>query len=382
MATIQGRPLGIRDETFDVQLPSLQDVQADVLASLNLAPQLSIPVIAGFAIHRFKLDPIISEIKLLLYHLPSQISAYSWPADNEATQNAIRRRLEDWRREISSLLNVFTQDVIDEDHQLDIRRYELTAQSQFFAAMILLYQPSQMISHPGEEALLICYQCAASRINIYNRLYNADGLFQSWRNVQGVFSSGATMIYCLWTSSFVQKSVPLSRAMTDLRTCTNLLSVGGEWWPSVKRGKETFGRAMDALLKKLDQSRALSRTKNNVRNHDERLAQDVPQQSDKESAKYESLTPVTSTYSRDIDIFWGFSPALPSGSNDPSHNDASINYETTDWAALNKFRDQSLQFSQQDFDSAVSEVNTDNLDNTVEAFITEFLQNDTAWNPF
>ncbi|KAM0479019.1 hypothetical protein ACHAPX_004998 [Trichoderma viride] len=384
VATIQGRPLGIRDETFDVQLPSLQDVQTDTatLVSWSLAPELSIPAIAAFAIHRFRLDPIISEIKLLFYHLPSQISAYSWPADHQATQNAIRQRLQDWRREISSLLNMVPQDMVDEDHQLHMHRYDLTAQSQFFAAMILLYQPSQMIPHPGEEALLICYQCAASRINIYNSLYNADGLFQSWRNVQGVFSSGATMIYCLWTSNSVQNSVPLSRAMTDLRTCTNLLSVGGEWWPSVKRGKETFGRAMDALLKKLDQSKTSSQTHTNNRSPNRRFVRNVPQQSDKTSADYESLTPATSTHSRDVDNLWGLNPALISGFNDPSHDDASTSYETTDWTASDNYGDQSLQFNQQDFDSAVSEVNTENLDNTVEAFITEFLQNDTAWNPF
>ncbi|EHK44761.1 hypothetical protein TRIATDRAFT_181798, partial [Trichoderma atroviride IMI 206040] len=332
VATIQGRPLGIRDETFDVQLPSLQDVQADAaaLTSSSQAPELSIPPIVAFAIHRFRLDPIISEIKLLFYHLPSQISAYSWPADHQATQTVIRQRLQEWR----------------------------------------------------EEALLICYQCAVSRINIYNSLYNADGLFQSWRGVQGVFSSGATMIYCLWTSSSVQKSVPLSKAMTDLRTCTNLLSVGGEWWPSVKRGKETFGRAMDALLKKLDESRAPSRTKSKVRSHDERLVRNAPEQSDGESANYESLTPATSTQSKDVDSFWGISPALPSGFNDFSQNDASTNYGTTDWTALDKYSDLSLQFNQQDVDSAVSEVNTENLDSTVEAFISEFLRNDTAWNPF
>lgn len=384
MATIQGRPLGIRDETFDVQLPSLQDVQADAatLASSSLAPELSIPAIVAFAIHRFKLDPIISEIKLLFYHLPSQISAYSWPADHQTTQNAIRQRLQNWRRDISSMSNVLPQDVSDEDHQLDMRRYELTVQSQFFAAMILLYQPSQMIPHPSEEALLICYQCAASRINIYNSLYNAEGLFQSWRSVQGVFSSGATMIYCLWTSSSVQRSVPLSSAMTDLRTCTNLLSVGGEWWPSVKRGKETFGRAMDALLKKLDQSRTPLPTHNTTRNPNERLVRNIPQLSNRESTNCESFTLATSTQSGDTDFLGELNPALPSGFSDPSQNNASINYGTTDWNALDKYGDQSLQFNSQDFDSAVSEINLENLDSAVEAFITEFLQNDTAWNPF
>jgi hypothetical protein len=49
---------------------------------------------------------------------------------------------------------------------------------------------------------------------------------------------------------------------------------------------------------------------------------------------------------------------------------------------LDKYGDQSLHFNPRDFDSTVSEINPENLDSTVEAFITEFLQNDTAWNPF
>jgi hypothetical protein len=384
VATIQGRPLGIRDETFDVQLPSLQDIQIDAasLTSSKLAPELSIRAIVAFAIHRFKLDPIISEIKLLFYHLPSQISAYSWPTNHQETQNAIQQRLENWRREISSLSEVLPQNTHDEDNLLDTRRYELIAQSQFFAAMVLLYQPSQMIPHPGEEALLMCYKCAASRISIYNSLYNADGLVQSWRNVQGVFSSGATMIYCLWTSRFVQRSVSASKAMTDLRTCTNLLSVGGEWWPSVKRGKETFGRAMDALLKKLDQSRVSSRMQHNARDFDEQPARKDIWQPGKESTDSELSTFATNADSRDMDGFRELNSAPPLAFDSSPCNDASTNHVTTDWAVLDKYDDQLLQFDQQDFDSTISGFNPENLNTTVEAFITEFLQNDTAWNPF
>lgn len=189
------------------------------------------------------------------------------------------------------------------------------------------------------------------------------------------------MIYCLWTSSSVQRSVPLSRAMTDLRTCTNLLSVGGEWWPSVKRGKETFGRAMDALLKKLGQSRTSSQMQSNARNPNERLVRNVPQ-SDREPANCESFTLATNTYSEDRDLLRELSPALPSGFNNSSRNNTSTNYGAADWTVLDKSDDESLQFNQQDFDSTVSEINSENLDSTVEDFITEFLQNDTAWNPF
>jgi hypothetical protein len=376
--------LGIRDETFDIQLPSLQDVRADVadIETLSIAPELSIPAIVGFSIHRFKLDPIISEIKLLFYHLPSQISAYSWPADHQETQQAIRQKLETWRADIKSMSGELSQVPHEEEHELDMRRYELKVQSQFFSAMILLYQPSQMIPNPREEALLICYQCAASRINIYNSLYSADGLFQSWRSVQGVFSSGATMIYCLWTSASVQKSIPLSSAITDLRTCTNLLSIGGEWWPSVKRGKETFGRAMDALLQKLDQSRTSTRMQRNTRTRNNQSASNMEHQIEDPGLHAGPMAPGRSNELGDAGGLGEINAELCPTYNVPSHVDPAIDYSTEDWTNLGNFGDQSLQFSSHNFDGTMFGMHLDNPDNTVEAFITEYLQNDTAWNPF
>lgn len=382
MATIQGRPLGIRDETFDVQLPSLQDVQADAarLGSSDLVSGLFIPAIMSFSIHRFKLDPIISEIKLLFYHLPGEVSFYSWPTDPHATQNAIRQRLENWRRELDSVACALRHDTADQEDQSEIHRYELKAKSQFFAAMILLYQPSQIIPHPREDALLTCYQCAASRINTYNILYNAEGFFQTWRSVHGVFSSGATMVYCLWTSSSVQKSVPLSSAMTDLRTCTNLLSVGGEWWPSVKRGKETIGRAIDALVNKFDQSKTSWRSQDSVREMDGGLVRNIRRQSERDAAYFETLLPATSLQSGDGDLLGQINTSSPSDFDGAPHANFSIDPGTTDWSLLNTLGDSSSQSNMHSFDSNLFGTGPLNMDNTVEAFITEFLQNDATFN--
>ncbi|KAL5452703.1 hypothetical protein PMIN06_005884 [Paraphaeosphaeria minitans] len=383
VATIQGRPLGIRDETFDVQLPSLQDVQADAadLGSSDLVPGTSIPAIVSFSIHRFKLDPIISEIKLLFYHLPGEVSFYSWPADHHSTQNAIRQRLETWRRELHSVACALRHDAADADDQAEIRRYELKVKSQFFAAMILLYQPSQIIPHPSEDALLICYQCAASRINTYNSLHNAEGFFQSWRSVHGVFSSGATMIYCLWTSSSVQRSVPLSTAMTDLRTCTNLLSVGGEWWPSVKRGKETIGRAIDALVNKFDRSKTSWRSQESAREMGEGPVRNIRRQSERDAVYFETL-PTASIQSSAGGLLDQINTSLPSSFDEASHANYSIDHGTTDWGLLNTSGDPSPQFDLHNLDNNMFGTGPLNMDNTVEAFITEFLQNDATFNPF
>lgn len=178
---------------------------------------------------------------MLFYHLPTQVQAFPWPSDFASSQTSLRQRLDAWRDEISQI-------PAPHDHDsMERRKHEAKLHSLYYATMVLLYQPSQAIPRPDDASLLICYKCAASRLQIYSGLYNTDSLYQSWRTVHGIFSSGATMIYCLWTSAEVRGAVPSAAWEKALATCTNLLSVGGEWWPSVKRGRESFARALDAL---------------------------------------------------------------------------------------------------------------------------------------
>lgn len=377
IATIQGRPLGIRDETFDIQLPSVHDVEADItnLTTSSLAPELSSPIIAAFSLHLLKLDPIISEIKLLFYHLPSQIDAYAWPSDHGETQKQIRQRLESWRFEARAWFDAHTETVKDQEQQSYVRRYDLMLQCQFFAATILLYQPSQMIPRPSEEALLTCYQCAAGRINVYNNLHNADGLIQGWRSVQGIFASGATMIYCLWSSRHVQRSIPLSESITDLRTCTNLLSVGGEYWPSVKRGKETFGRAMDALLKKLGHSQTSSSGQLTPLARHEQLERNTSRGTVGMAHQPESFGLGPQSCPPEATSFGEQQTAPPPG------RDTLSTGAVMGWTASGNLENTLPQFELHGVDST-ADADHRNLDSTVETFIADFLQNDTAWNPF
>jgi hypothetical protein len=239
--------------------------------------------------------------------------------------------------------------------------------------MVLLYQPSQTIPQPSEQSLLICYQCAASRLNACNDLYYAESFYQSWRSVQGIFSSGATMIYCLWTSALVRSTVPLGEAMKDLRTATNLLSVGGEWWPSVKKGKESFARAIDALFRKLDASL-----------HENRgSAQDQRPPARRFHNHSQALHDATNFTA----------PATESGINvqemqstfqDPSVTLAqfphmSSDFTTADWSIL---EDPAYHHDPQAFFGVFDDQALSGTDSTVETFIAQFLNNDTAWNAF
>ncbi|KAF2622140.1 hypothetical protein BU25DRAFT_215798 [Macroventuria anomochaeta] len=372
IASIQGRPLGIRDETFDLQLPTLADIQAD---TTNISDHLFSPAVspiggAAFAIHRFKLDPIISEIKLLFYHLPSRVSAYVWPSDEQSSQAIIGQKLEDWR---NMLNNITGSSQYDDEERLEQEKYKLKLTSQYYAVMVLLHQPSQAIPQPSEQSILTCYRCAAKRLNIYNHLYQLDSYFQSWRSVQGIFSSGATMIYCLWSSSLVRRTIPTSAAMRDLRTCTNLLSVGGEFWPSVKKGKESFSRAMDALARKLDQ-----------------LHHEQPQQYGSANGSQPKFgrNDTGRVVLQDQQIYH-----LPEGlvAEDHPHtithgHEESLNFPpatfdmtSSDWTA---FSDHTFAHDVSTYPNTTFGTMQEAPDATVEAFITEFLNNDTAWNPF
>jgi hypothetical protein len=350
----------------------MADLEADMalIGDYTFSPMTSPIHGLAFAIHRFKLDPIVSEIKLLFYHLPSRVSAYVWPSDQQSTQTIICQKLEEWR---DGLDRIVVRDQDDEEDQTEHEKYRLKLTSQYYATMVLLHQPSQAIPQPTEQSILTCYECAARRLNTYNDLYQTDSFFQSWRSVQGIFSSGATMIYCLWTSYLVRHTISTSAAMRDLRTCTNLLSVGGELWPSVKKGKESFSRAMDALSRKLGQMYHET--------HQRYKSSNGPQLSSRRD-RNESVAP------QDVNAYH-FSEGL--GSNDypqtASHgHDGPVVFPPTTFdmtdAEWTTFSNDTLAQDALNYPSTILGNMHDGPDAAVEAFIAEFMNNDTAWNPF
>lgn len=260
ISTIQGRPLGIRDETFDVRRPTMDDLASNdtpVTTDGDLNLHLPPAEYLAFTVRRFQLDLYISEIKLLFYHLPSQVNSIIWPTDLDKIQQRIKSDLDKWLNDSSSAVPR-----MDTEESLILHCENLKLELQYHAAITLLYQPSQVFRSPTQQALSLCYQSSSRRLRIYNYLNNKEQLYYSWRNIHGIFSSGATIIYCIWASRNLQTTIPFDDALRDLRTCSNLLSIGGQWWPSVRKGKESFEKVMDLTIKGLRnlESRTISAT--------------------------------------------------------------------------------------------------------------------------
>ncbi|KAE8347499.1 hypothetical protein BDV24DRAFT_173315 [Aspergillus arachidicola] len=257
ISTIQGRPLGIRDETFD---------------SSELDIQLPSPETTALCIYRFRMDSYISEIKLLLYRLPAQGDAMIWPTDLVSIQQRIKAKLDGWLAETASLQPTSSMPDI-EDGELKFHCEQLKLESLYHSAITLLFQPSQVFRSPSRNALNLCYQSCRRRLRIYKYLNHEEKLHYTWRHVHGIFSSGATIVYCFWASRDLLETIPFSEALSDLRTCSNLLSVGSQWWPSLRRGKDSFDNMVDLTIKRLSQLQSLSQLQPPSRTQRRRIVQ-------------------------------------------------------------------------------------------------------------
>lgn len=232
---------------MDTDVPPITDCDLDV----SVPP----PVYLGLSSFRFRVDRYVSEIKLLFYHLPTLSQAFVWPTGLSSIQERIKGHLDQWLLEVSEL----ALPEMDED-VLQLKPEKLKLELLYHAAVTLLFQPSQMFRSPTHYALSLCYQSSRQRLRIYNHLSNGEMLYYSWRNIHSIFSSGATILYCLWASPDLQSRVPFTEALRYLRTCSNLLSVGSQWWPSVRNGKESFDNVVDLTIRHLSHRQDLSRS--------------------------------------------------------------------------------------------------------------------------
>ncbi|KAF5252849.1 hypothetical protein FANTH_2173 [Fusarium anthophilum] len=244
ISSIQGRPLGFRDETFDVKIP---EVPSDPDENLEgPLPPSFVTAVTHYSSYHFRLDRIVSDIKLHLYHLPGDSSFFPWPDNPTEQQARIQHTLEIWWQEVSN--DVFEYPSLD-NRQREVWKIKLRL--KYHTTMVLLFQPSQVIRQPASEALQVCFDSAAGILDGYQRLYDLHGLHFGWRAVQNIFAAGATLIYSFWTSQAVREKASPETMSKNLRSCSTLLTIGGEWWPSARNGQASFGSVADLTMKRL-----------------------------------------------------------------------------------------------------------------------------------
>ncbi|KAL3478841.1 hypothetical protein BJX99DRAFT_96977 [Aspergillus californicus] len=351
IATIQGRPLGIRDETFDLRMPGFADIPEEPLPMANGASSLTgqrwSPRDMSLSIHRFKMDRYVSEIKILFYHLPTHGRVFHWPADHHEEQARIRASLDGWLADTKQICSDSQRGERGAEEPARSRLSWLRLEILYHGTITLLYQPSQAFPSPSQSALLQCYRSSSERIHLYNHLNNEEALYYNWRNIHGIFSSGATIVYCLWASPEIQLVTPFAEALRDLRVCSNLLSIGGQWWPSVRNGRENFDRIVDLTIKQLSRLR-VNTTSSGRPHHHNRIAAARP------------IDPVLNHIPGGVSI-----APMSAVENAEQPNDHLIT-------------PQSFPYDGRDPDEA----GTTPSDAVMENFFAEYLHGDWGWDPF
>ncbi|KAK1512491.1 fungal specific transcription factor domain-containing protein [Colletotrichum costaricense] len=214
--------------------------------SLNTIPSSFSEAVLRYARHQFELDRLISDVKQQLYHLPGDSSWFPMPRNPTDQQGRIKQELVNWWREVSE--ESFDFPGVDNRQR---RIWKLKLKIKYHTTMVMLYQPSQVIRNPPPESLQICFNNASSILQDYQMLHDMQGLHHGWRTVQNIFAAGATLIYSFWTCPIIRQSASTADLSKSLRACSGLLAVGGEWWPSVKRGQRSFGAIVDLTVRKL-----------------------------------------------------------------------------------------------------------------------------------
>lgn len=137
---------------------------------------------------------------------------------------------------------------MDEEDKVKLHCAKLRLEQIYHNTVTLLFQPSQMFPSPNQDPLSLCYNSCSKRLQVYDTLRNQEPLSCTWRNIHGIFFSGATIVYCIWASRHLQSTVPFEKILRNLRTCSNHLSIGSQWWPSVRAGKESFEKMIDLMI--------------------------------------------------------------------------------------------------------------------------------------
>ncbi|KAI1424509.1 fungal-specific transcription factor domain-containing protein [Xylaria sp. FL1777] len=242
IATMMGRPIGLRDEACDLRTPAdLSD--NDIESEVTSTPSLGAPTHMTYAIHLFKLAKINSEIKYVANSVNSDAPNYAYPAiiDISVWQKEVLTRLDQWAAGIPA-----ARDANDYSRTILLLRYH--------SVRMLLLRPSPNIPRPDQDSLRHCYSSAEESIRLYNELYKKNLLVHNWITFHSTVLSTITMFYCILSVPSIATTLEVEEFMSNVRASLNVLSAVGEHYSGAKRSRdildELAGPISRWLLKK------------------------------------------------------------------------------------------------------------------------------------
>ncbi|KAF4989693.1 hypothetical protein FGRMN_8962 [Fusarium graminum] len=258
IATMMGRPIGIRDEGCELRMPiGLSDEQ---LASPYQQQTADASSEMFFAIHLFKAAKLNSEIKYIAQSITRDSPRYAYPrvVDINDWQATMLGHLDEWASQIPSVGN---------SSEIYLRT---TCQMRYHGLRMLLLRPSPAIPKPSKEALIQCHKSACESIQLFDQLYKKNLLVHSWTTFHGLVLSTITLLYCIKVVPEIARSTEVDVLMADLSISLSVLSATGEHWSGAKRSRDILDELGKSTIRYLRENNTrpdgfLSRSTSRVR---------------------------------------------------------------------------------------------------------------------
>ncbi|KAJ8113253.1 hypothetical protein OPT61_g4578 [Boeremia exigua] len=248
IASMMGRPIGLRDEACELRL--LND--DDVIDEQN-APRAQGGNMPS-SVHLFKIARLNSEIKYVANSIVRDVPSYAYPPiqDVVAWQASMLQQLDTWAEQIPESDNEYIR---------------TTCELRYHSIRMLLLRPSPAIPSPGDEMLQHCQASARHSIRLYHRLYRQDLLLHDWITLHGIILSLVTILYCTRFVPDIAQSLEMEDLMRDVSIGLSILSATGEHWSGAKRAREIVDELFGSTMRWL---------KRNKRQHHRRNVGDEP----------------------------------------------------------------------------------------------------------
>ncbi|WDK19873.1 fungal specific transcription factor domain-containing protein [Colletotrichum graminicola] len=235
IATMMGRPIGLRDEACDLRLP--QDIDDASLQNFEQQPQNAPPGRMAFSIHLFRLAKLNSEFKYVANSVVRKTPRYAYPAVID---------INEWQREMILQLDEWYEGIPEVPGCEYIRAI---CQVRCQGLRMLVLRPSPAIPNPSPESLQKCYIAARETVILFDQLYKQNLLIHTWSTCHSTVLGIITMLYCIKMVPEVARQTPLDVLMSDFSAGLGVLAATGEHWSGAKRCRDILDDMVRATVR-------------------------------------------------------------------------------------------------------------------------------------
>ncbi|KAF4977021.1 hypothetical protein FZEAL_6383 [Fusarium zealandicum] len=254
IATMMGRPIGVRDEACELRMPQgFKDEDLVMPGQPASAHFTSIPSVdLSFALHLFQAAKLNSEIKYVANSIVRDSPRYAYPPviDINGWQISMLQQLDEWASQIPGSAN--------DPSQLYLRT---TCQLRYHGLRMLLLRPSPALPKPSNTSLIQCYQSSRESIKLFDVQYKKNLLVHSWTTFHNLVLSTITLLYCIKIVPEIARETEIDVLMSDLSISLSVLSATGEHWSGAKRSRDILdelGRTTIRWLRDVNSGRPSS----------------------------------------------------------------------------------------------------------------------------